>query len=46
MTNNPGKLSALRAEGIELVDHVTLNSTVNPHNERYLRAKRERSGHL
>lgn len=46
MTNNPAKLAALRAEGIELVDHLTLSSTVNPHNERYLRAKRERGGHL
>lgn len=46
MTNNPAKLAALRAEGIELVDHMTLHSTVNPHNERYLRTKRERGGHL
>ena len=46
MTNNPAKLAALRAEGIELVDHMTLHSTVNPYNERYLRAKRERGGHL
>ncbi len=46
MTNNPAKLAALRAEDIELVEHMTLHSTVNPHNERYLRAKRERGGHL
>ncbi len=46
MTNNPAKLAALDAEGIELVAHMTLHSTVNPHNERYLRAKRERGGHL
>ena len=46
MTNNPAKIIALRAEGIELADHMTLNSTVNPHNERYLRSKRERGGHL
>ena len=46
MTNNPEKVAALRAEGIELVDHMTLHSTVNPHNERYLQAKRKRAGHL
>ncbi len=46
MTNNPAKLAALRAEGIELVDHMTLHSTINPYTERYLRAKRERGGHL
>ncbi len=46
MTNNPAKLAALRAEGIDLVDPMTLHSTVNPHNEKYLRAKRERGGHL
>jgi GTP cyclohydrolase II len=46
MTNNPAKVAALRAEGIELVDPMTLHSTVNPHNERYLEAKRKRAGHL
>ena len=46
MTNNPEKVAALRAEGIELVDHMTLHGTVNPHNERYLQAKRKRAGHL
>lgn len=46
MTNNPDKIEALRAEGIELVDHITLSSTANPHNERYLRAKRDRAGHF
>lgn len=45
MTNNPAKIAALCAEGIELVDRITLNSTINPHNERYLRAKWERAGH-
>ncbi len=46
MTNNPAKVAALRTEGIDLVDHVTLQSSVNPHNERYLQAKRKRAGHL
>jgi GTP cyclohydrolase II len=46
LTNNPQKISALQEHGIEVVDRVPLVVSMNSHNERYLRAKRERSGHL
>jgi GTP cyclohydrolase II len=46
LTNNPQKISALREHGIEVVGRLPLVGSTNTHNERYLRAKRERSGHL
>lgn len=46
MTNNPQKISALREQGIDVVGRLPLVATSNSHNERYLRAKRERAGHL
>lgn len=46
LTNNPRKIAALSAQGIEVADRIALVGTVNPHNERYLKAKVERSGHL
>lgn len=46
LTNNPQKISSLRDQGIEVVGRVPLVTSVNAHNERYLRAKHERAGHL
>lgn len=46
LTNNPGKIAALENCGIEVVGRAFLPVGVNPHNERYLRTKRERAGHL
>jgi GTP cyclohydrolase II len=46
LTNNPQKISALREHGIDVVGRVPLVTTSNSHNERYLRAKHERAGHL
>jgi GTP cyclohydrolase II len=46
LTNNPQKISALRDHGIEVVGRLPLVATSNAHNERYLRAKHERAGHL
>ena len=45
-TNNPRKLRALEAAGLELVGFRTLAGAVNPHNERYIQVRRERAGHL
>jgi GTP cyclohydrolase II len=45
MTNNPRKLDALRADGIEVVERVALESGRNPHNEAYLDAKARKLGH-
>ena len=46
LTNNPKKIAALNAHGIDVADRIALVGTMNPHNERYLKAKVERSGHL
>ena len=46
LTNNPQKITSLRDHGIEVVGRLPLVTTSNSHNERYLRAKHERAGHL
>jgi len=46
MTNNPTKLGGLEGFGVEIVERVPLEIKPNPHNEHYLRTKRERMGHL
>lgn len=46
LTNNPDKVRALSALGIEVVEVLPLVAGVNPHNRNYLNAKRERFGHL
>jgi GTP cyclohydrolase II len=45
MTNNPRKLDALRADGVEVVERVAVESGRNPHNEKYLAAKAAKLGH-
>jgi GTP cyclohydrolase II len=46
LTNNPRKIDALRAAGVEVVDRIPLVAPANAHNARYLRTKRQRAGHL
>ena len=46
LTNNPQKIGALRAAGIEVVDRMPLHAPLNTHNERYVQTKREHAGHL
>jgi len=46
MTNNPQKIAALNEHGIDVVGRLPLVASTNAHNEDYLRAKRERAGHL
>jgi GTP cyclohydrolase II len=46
LTNNLEKIDALQKEGIEVVAGQRLLGAVNRHNVRYIRAKRERAGHL
>lgn len=46
LTNNPQKMRALQDAGIDVVACQPLVGTVNRHNARYIRAKRERAGHL
>lgn len=45
MTNNPVKRVGLEAYGLEIVENVPIETEPNPHNERYLRTKKERMGH-
>jgi len=45
LTNNPAKVDALAAAGIDVVERVPLAIPANPHNQAYLGAKRDRTGH-
>jgi GTP cyclohydrolase II len=45
LTNNPRKVEALTALGLTVAERVPLQTGQNPHNEAYLAAKRDRSGH-
>ena len=46
MTNNPRKLAALEAGGIEVVERLPHQCHANPHNEAYLFTKANKLGHL
>jgi GTP cyclohydrolase II len=46
MTNNPEKVAALEALGLEVIERVSHKLPANPHNARYLDTKRDRTGHL
>lgn len=45
LTNNPQKVSQLAAAGIGVIERVPHKLPANPHNERYLATKRDRTGH-
>ncbi len=46
MTNNPHKYIALSGYGLEIVDRVPIEVEPNESNREYLKAKREKMGHL
>lgn len=46
LTNNPGKIEALAAAGITIVDRLPLLGCITPENRRYMDAKRTRAHHL
>lgn len=46
MTNNPEKVDALVAAGIEVVERISADVLSEPTFERYLRTKQEKMGHL
>lgn len=46
MTNNPRKIAALHGFGMEVVERVAIDVGRNIHNERYLKTKADRLGHL
>jgi GTP cyclohydrolase II len=45
LTNNPKKVEGLEAAGVTVVERLPLAIAPNPHNERYLVTKRDRTGH-
>ena len=45
LTNNPKKIRGLEGYGLSVTDQIPIVHAPNPHNEAYLRAKRDRLGH-
>jgi len=45
MTNNPRKITDLEANGIQVVERVSLEMPAHPENQDYLRTKRDKLDH-
>lgn len=45
ISNNPKKRAGLMGYGLEIVDAIPIEIPANPHNERYLKTKRDKMGH-
>ena len=45
LTNNPGKISSLEDNGIEVVERIPLITKTNKYNEKYIKTKKEKMGH-
>jgi 3,4-dihydroxy 2-butanone 4-phosphate synthase/GTP cyclohydrolase II len=46
LTNNPKKIVGLEGYGLKITQQLPIKIKPNPHNERYLKTKREKLGHL
>jgi 3,4-dihydroxy 2-butanone 4-phosphate synthase / GTP cyclohydrolase II len=46
LTNNPKKVVGLEGYGLKITEQVPIRVKPNPHNERYLKVKRDKMGHL
>src|SRR5690242_8479113 len=46
LTNNPKKIVGLAGYGLSVSDQVPIQAVPNPHNERYLQAKKDKLGHI
>ncbi|MBI3999296.1 MAG: GTP cyclohydrolase II, partial [Candidatus Omnitrophica bacterium] len=46
LTNNPRKIVGLEGHGLKVMERIQLEMPAHPHNEKYLKAKREKMGHL
>ena len=46
MTNNPRKVAALEELGIDVAERLPLQCDANPHNEKYLKTKGAKLGHM
>jgi 3,4-dihydroxy 2-butanone 4-phosphate synthase / GTP cyclohydrolase II len=45
LTNNPKKIVGMEGYGLSVTEQLPIESVPNPHNEDYLRAKRDKMGH-
>ena len=46
ISNNPVKRKGLEGYGLEIVENISLEIDSNPHNEFYLKTKRDKMGHI
>ena len=46
LTNNPRKVAALEEQGVAVVERIALHTDSNPHNEKYLKTKAGKLGHI
>ena len=46
LTNNPKKIIGLEGYGLSVTEQVPIEAIPNPHNEAYLRTKRDELGHV
>jgi 3,4-dihydroxy 2-butanone 4-phosphate synthase/GTP cyclohydrolase II len=46
LTNNPRKIVGLEGYGLKITQQMPIKIKANPHNEHYLKTKREKLGHL
>ena len=46
LTNNPKKVVGLKGYDLQITEQVPIRVKPNPHNEKYLKTKREKLGHL
>jgi len=46
LTNNPRKIVGLEGHGLKIVEQVPIRVKPNPYNEKYLKTKRSKMGHL
>ena len=46
LTNNPKKIVGLEGYGLKITQQVPIKVKPNPHNERYLKTKKDKLGHL
>ena len=46
ITNNPRKIVGLEGHGLGVVERISLSTPAHPHNAKYLKAKKEKLGHI